>query len=167
MRLTRRALPLPLRRPAYAVTVSDVFPPQSFDVREGAASHKEAELAPGANVTFSVTLVPRVAGVMTVGFADVRYRYRLPPDEDGAGGEGEDGDDEGDLLADARSTSSAPLRKREILRPEVYARVTKQRGPSALVAALVAATLVLAPFVAFSSAARENDAAPFSAKKAA
>ena len=142
-------------RPAYKISVDDVFPPQSFEVRDGAASHKEAELAPGANVTFGVTLVPRVAGVMTVGVADVRYRYRLPPDEDGPSGE-EGAED--DLYADAHSSSSTPLRKREILRPDVYARVTKHKGPTAVFVALAAAALVLVPYSMFRAAAAKNDA---------
>lgn len=132
-------------------------------MREGAASHKEAELAPGANVTFGVTLVPRVAGVMTVGHADVRYRYRLPPDEAGpsdSNGSGEDDEDkEEDLLADAHSSSSTAHRKREILHPDVYARVTKQKGPTAVAATVLAAVLVLVPYYAHLQAAAANDAA--------
>ena len=142
------------------MTVTDGFPPKSFDVSalgafaisdKGSAQLEIAELAPGANATHTLTLVPKVAGVMSVGRAEVKYKWLAASEEL------EEEEEEGEEGAAARApkqpevefgnSMSSSQGKVDILTPEVYERVTKKRAPVAMgVAAIAAFGLVGVPF---------------------
>jgi len=120
-----------------------------------------AELAPGANFTSVLTLVPKVAGIMTVGRADVDYKYRLPPEESPLSDEEGEGALAEDDLADVHTLSTqSGVVKIDILKPDVYARVSKERLVTVLAVACLAAVLVFFPFFTYTAKARANDAAP-------
>ena len=76
-------------------------------------------------------------------------------DEEGEGALAEDD------LADVHTLSTqSGVVKIDILKPDVYARVSKERLVTVLAVACLAAVLVFFPFFTFTAKARANDAAP-------
>ena len=151
------------RSAAFKVSVRDDFPPSHFQVLEGAPTAFFAALEPAAVASFNLTLVPKVAGVLTVGRAVVEYRYKLPAEELGDEEEDEAGSE--DVFADVKANSSADAGRVDILRPEVYTQIIKQRLPTAVFALIAAALLTMGPYSRFHAAAKENAAAGIPSKK--
>lgn len=68
--------------PAYAVTIKDEWPAESFDVIDGTAEAVFPVLDSRENVTFSITLKPQVEGTMQSGRATVTYKFKLSESAD-------------------------------------------------------------------------------------
>ena len=138
------------------MVVTDVFPERSFEVRSGSATLSLERMEPGANFTSRLVLVPKVAGVMTVGRAEVKYKW-LPRDELSL----EEEDEEGaaskaaasfEESAEQQLSQSSSQGKVDILSPEAFARQSKSKHATAIACALAAVVAVLAPYYLAGSA---------------
>jgi hypothetical protein len=136
------------------VEVTDVFPERSFEVRSGKPTFSLERMEPGANFTSRLVLVPKVAGVMTVGRAEVKYKW-LPRDELGL----EEEEEEGSAAAAARKAAasfeesaevqlsqSSSQGKVDILSPEAFARQSKSKHLAAILATAAALAAILVPY---------------------
>ena len=104
----------------------------------------------GANATSRLVLVPKVAGVMTVGRAEVKYKW-LPRDElelESEDGDGKRGAAFEESAEDQLSFSSSQG-KIDILTPEGYARLTRQKLPTALACTGGALAAVALPYLLY------------------
>ena len=157
--------PFLFNRVAYKVSVTDPYE-DLFDIIKGSYNRGNAqgtfhfelpELAAGANYTSILTLVPKVSGLMTVARAEVRYmwlpREDLKLEEEGEEGEGGKKDKAFEDDLEEQISLSSSQDKVEIMSPEKYARVSKQRFPSVFIVALGAAVATLFPFYMYRRAA--------------
>ena len=153
---------------AYNVFVADPYP-DLFTVVKGTFNSATAtfnidlpELASGANFTSVLRLVPKVSGIMKVARAEVRYKW-VPPEEilpelDEEGGGGGKSKAAIDELAEEQISLSTSREEVEILSPEKFARVSKNRLPSVLATALCAALAILYPLYMHRMAVRTASA---------
>jgi hypothetical protein len=146
------------------VEVTDVFPEKSFEVKSGTPHFKLERLEGGANYTSRLVLVPKVAGKMTVGRAEVRYNW-LPRDELDLEEEGEEGSAAAAAAAAAKRAAanieeSAELQlsqsssqgKVDILSPEAFARHSKNKQLAPLLCLAAAMAAILLPYSLYTSA---------------
>jgi hypothetical protein len=123
-----------------------MFPQKSFTMSAAAGSFVVSErgtaqlevraLEAGANVTHALALVPKDAGRMTVGRAEVKYHWLAAPELESE--EEEEEEEEGGGGGAARapevefaSSLSSSQGKIEIVEQAVYERISKERAPVA------------------------------------
>lgn len=141
LRLTLRAPRPPLSRSdATDVVLTDSFPEAMFRVVAGSPTVRVARVDAGANHTATLTVVPLVAGTLTVGSAEVSYGYTV------------DGEP-----AEAKSLSSTPGRM-EIYGADAFHVRFADHTVALAVAAAAAAALVVVPAAAAADAARARSA---------
>ena len=130
-----------------------MFPTKSFDMsspaggfvisERGIAVLEVATLEAGANVTHELTLLPKDAGRMSVGRAEVKYRWLAAPEmEEEEEEEGEGGGARAPEVEIASSLSSSQGRI-EIVNQTVYERISKERAPVALSVGAIAGLLLI------------------------
>ena len=138
------------------MVITDVFPATSFEVRSGSPAFTLERMEPGANFTSRLVLVPKVAGVMTVGRAEVKYKW-LPRDElDLEEEEGEEGAAAAkraaasfEESAEQMVSQSSSQGRVDILSPEAYARQTKNKQLSALLCTAGGLAAILLPYAMY------------------
>jgi len=109
--------------------LTDSFPEDMFRVVSGSPTVRVGRVDAGSNHTATLTVVPLVAGTLTVGRAEVAYAFSL---------EGEP--------AEAKSLSSTPGRM-EIYGADAFHVRVADHTPALLLAAAAAAALVVGPSV--------------------
>lgn len=134
---------------AYDVTIQDIFPSKDFILKDGEASFHFAEIAAGSNMTHSVTLEPRISGVMVVSRANVDYKYADPEPVD------DELDSDAPLLLTAHSLSST-LGKVEILKVNKYLRAVQSRELPASIALAAALFLTFYPYACYTAVTADN-----------
>ena len=133
-------------RTAYDVAVHDVFPSSSFDIVHGKSSFAYPTLEAGKNQTSVLTVVPKVAGTFTVARAEIKYRAHVTDEE--VEDEELENENNDDNYIEYETSSSSPGRV-EILRPDVYDRVSSTHSVQIIVVYLAALGLILAPYLQY------------------
>lgn len=133
-------------RTAYDVAVHDVFPSSSFDIVQGKSSFAFPTLEAGKNQTNLLTVIPKVAGTFTVARAEIKYRAHSS--EENEEDEELEGENNEDNYIEYETSSSSPGRV-EILRNDVYDRVSSTHSVQLVVVYFAALGLILAPYLQF------------------
>lgn len=107
-------------------------------------------LESGEIKTFILTLNPQVVGTMTVGRAQVSYKFR---DVDDSGVNSEGGEEE--IWEEAQSSSSTPG-KIEIIRLEEYERLSTTHVLPLVLSVVIAFSLVVLPYFQWKTVQKEN-----------
>ncbi len=136
------------------MSVTDSFPEEMFEVVSGSSSAKYAVLAPGENATSTLVLVPKVAGTMNVGRAEVEYKHKVG----GGGAGGEEEEEEEAEMVDVRALSSTPGRV-DILKPEAYERATAGHTVQGVAVFAASLALVVMPWMKYTQIAGANNQA--------
>jgi hypothetical protein len=140
-----------------------MFPQKSFDMSAKAGGFVVSDrgtvqlvlpmLAPGANVTHVLTLVPKDSGRMSVGHAVVKYRWLASPELESEEEEEEGGEGAAAQVTETANSMSSSQGKIEIVEPDVYERLSKERGPVAMGVSVVAALLlIVCPYMMMNAA---------------